>query len=383
MKEFELWIRLCFNKNKNMISKKQILDAKILIVDDETDNVSVLERILKIEGYTNLQSTTDSRDVKTIYQDFLPDLVLLDLGMPHMDGFEVMGLLKEINKGTHLPILVLTALQDDDILLKALDSGAQDFINKPFDLPEVLARIRNMLEVRLLQKELKKQNEVLEKKVCERTKELNETRLEIIRRLTMAAEYRDNETGQHIIRMSKMCALLGKTIGMNESQYDLLLNASPMHDIGKIGIPDRVLLKPGKLDPEEWEIMKTHTIIGAELLSGHSSELMEMARIIALTHHEKWNGTGYPEGLKGEEIPLVGRICAVCDVFDALTSDRPYKKAWSIEDSLSEIYKNSGKDFDPKLVEAFKKVKDDIIKIIEDRTDTKGIITNKAYSLAS
>lgn len=383
MKEFELWIRLCFNKNKNMISKKQILDAKILIVDDETDNVSVLERILKIEGYTNLQSTTDSRDVKTIYQDFLPDLVLLDLGMPHMDGFEVMGLLKEINKGTHLPILVLTALQDDDILLKALDSGAQDFINKPFDLPEVLARIRNMLEVRLLQKELKKQNEVLEEKVCERTKELNETRLEIIRRLTMAAEYRDNETGQHIIRMSKMCALLGKTIGMNESQYDLLLNASPMHDIGKIGIPDRVLLKPGKLDPEEWEIMKTHTVIGAELLSGHSSELMEMARIIALTHHEKWNGTGYPEGLKGEEIPLVGRICAVCDVFDALTSDRPYKKAWSIEDSLSEIYKNSGKDFDPKLVEAFKKVKDDIIKIIEDRTDTKGIITNKAYSLAS
>lgn len=366
-----------------MISKKQILDAKILIVDDETDNVNVLERILKIEGYTNLQSTTDSRDVKTIYQEFSPDLVLLDLRMPHMDGFEVMGLLKEINKGPHLPILVLTALQDDDTLLKALDSGAQDFIKKPFDLPEVLVRIRNMLEVRLLHKELKKQNEILEGKVCERTKELNETRLEIIRRLTMAAEYRDNETGQHIIRMSKMCALLGKAIGMNESQCDLLLNASPMHDIGKIGIPDRVLLKPGKLDPEEWEIMKTHTNIGAELLSGHSSELMEMARIIALTHHEKWSGIGYLEGLKGEEIPLVGRICAVCDVFDALTSDRPYKKAWSIEDSLSEIYKNSGKDFDPKLVEAFKKVKDDIIKIIEDHTDTKGIITNKEHSLAS
>lgn len=359
-----------------MISKKQILNAKILIVDDEVDNINVLERMLKIEGYTNLQSTTDSRNVRKIYQDFLADLILLDLSMPHMDGFEVMGLLKEINKGAHLPVLVLTALQDDDTLLKALDSGAQDFIKKPFDLPEVLARIRNMLEVRLLHEELKKQNEILEEKVSARTKELNETRLEVIRRLTMAAEHRDNETGQHIIRQSKMCALLGKAIDMNEHQCDLLLNASPMHDIGKIGIPDRVLLKPGKLDPEEWEIMKTHTIIGADLLTGHSSELMEMARIIALTHHEKWNGTGYSEGLKGEEIPLVGRICAVCDVFDALTSDRPYKKAWSIEDSLSEIYKSSGKDFDPKLVEAFKKIQNDIVRIIKEHADTKGMMTN-------
>lgn len=345
------------------------MDAKILIVDDEPDNVNILEKMLKLAGYSSLQTTTDSRKAEEIYRDFLPDLVLLDLSMPHMDGFQVMNQLKEIETDSYLSVLVITALQDDETLLRAFDSGAKDFINKPFDSPEVLARIRNLLEVRLLHKQLKNQNQILEEKVQERTKELHDTRLEVVRRLGRAAEYRDNETGLHIIRMSKMCDIVGKTMGLCSNDCDLLLNASPMHDIGKIGIPDHILLKPGKLNPDEWEVMKTHTTIGANLLSGHDSELMRMASTIALTHHEKWDGTGYPKGLKKEEIPLMGRICALCDVFDALTSKRLYKEAWSIKDSCAEIKRNSGKHFDPKLVEVFENILPDIIRITKEHAE--------------
>jgi putative two-component system response regulator len=192
-----------------------------------------------------------------------------------------------------------------------------------------------------------------------------ETRMEIIRRLGRAAEYRDNETGLHIIRMSKFSEILGRTAGMDADWCEMLLNASPMHDIGKIGIPDRILLKPGKFEPEEWEIMKTHAAIGAEILSGHHSDLMEMARVIAITHHEKWDGTGYPNGLKGEDIPLVGRIVALADVFDALTSERPYKKAWSVEDALGYLLENRGMHFDPNLVGVFEKVLPEILAVRE------------------
>ena len=349
-----------------MILEKQFLSAKILIVDDEPDNVNLLEKMLKFAGHTSLQTATDPCKVKSIYQDFIPDLVLLDLSMPEMNGFEVMDQLKDIERDSYLSVLVLTGLNDDETLLHALDFGAKDFIQKPFDSHEVLSRIRNLLEVRLLHKQLKNQNQILEKKVQERTKELNNSRLEVVRRLGRAAEYRDNETGLHIIRMSKMSALIGKTAGVSNVDCDLLLNASPMHDIGKIGIPDSVLLKPGKLSTDEWKIMKTHSAIGANLLSEHDSELMKMAHTIALTHHEKWDGTGYPEGLKQEDIPLVGRICALCDVFDALTSKRLYKKAWSIEDSQAEIKRNSGKHFDPKLVEVFEQILDDLTKITKE-----------------
>ena len=352
-----------------MILEKQILDAKILIVDDEPDNVNVLEKILKLAGYTSLQTTTDSRKVKTVYRDFSPDLVLLDLNMPHMNGFQVMDQIKNIETNSYIPVLVITAFPDDETLVRALDSGAKDFIQKPFNSHEVLSRIRNLLEVRLLHKQLKKQNQILEKKVQERTKELNSSRLEVVRRLGRAAEYRDNETGLHIIRMSKMSALIGKAAGVCDSDCDLLLNASPMHDIGKIGIPDKVLLKPGKLNADEWEIMKTHSTIGANLLSEDGSELMKMAQTIALTHHEKWDGTGYPKGLKGENIPLVGRVCALSDVFDALTSKRLYKEAWSIEDSCVEIKRNSGKHFDPKLVEVFEQILPDLIKITKEHAE--------------
>ena len=210
---------------------------------------------------------------------------------------------------------------------------------------------------------------MLSRKASEDKEEIRESRLEIIRRLGMAAEYRDNETGLHIIRMSKISVLMGKAMGMGEDKCDLLLNASPMHDVGKIGIPDKILLKPAALTSIEWEIMKTHTTIGANLLSGHKSDLMEVACTIAMTHHEKWDGTGYPNGLKGEDIPLEGRICALCDSFDALVSVRPYKKAWSIEDSVSEINKSCGKSFDPELVKIFEKIFPDVLKIIEKHAD--------------
>jgi len=349
---------------------ESILRARILIVDDKEQNISLLETMLSMAGYTNILGTTDPRDVVDLYQGFEPDIVLLDINMPYLDGFEVMAQLKALEKDNYIPVLVLTALQDETVRLKALSSGAKDFLTKPFNQSEILSRIHNVLEVRLLhnkvrsQKEqLENQNVILEEKVRERTKELHDTRLEIIRRLGLAAEYRDNETGFHIIRMSKMSQALALAIGMPEAEEDIILHASPMHDIGKIGIPDRILLKPGKLDLEEWEIMKTHAAKGCKMLEGHPSDLLQKAQEIAFSHHEKWNGSGYPLGLEGDKIPLASRICALADVFDALTSDRPYKIAWTVEDALNEIKKGQGTHFDPELVEIFMENRDVMLKI--------------------
>ncbi|MDP2783904.1 MAG: response regulator [Sulfurimicrobium sp.] len=328
---------------------KSLKAAKILIVDDQVPNVILLEKMLRAEGYGNIVATTDSRQVSELYTQQRFDLVMLDLNMPYLSGFDVMRQLREIEPDSYVPILVLTAQPDMKTRLRALESGARDFLTKPFDRLEVLTRIRNMLEVRIMHNQVRDQNRMLEEKVRERTRELADTRFEIIRRLGRAAEYRDNETGLHIIRMSQYSGLLGHAAGMNAQQCELLLNASPMHDIGKIGIPDSILLKPGKLDEDEWKIMKTHSAIGAEILSGHQSDLMSMASQIALTHHEKWDGSGYPNGLQGEEIPLAGRVVAICDVFDALTTARPYKKAWPVEEAITYIADNSGKHFDPTL----------------------------------
>lgn len=346
-----------------MFVEKYKEEARILIVDDQPANVLLLEKMLRMEGFSNISIQSDSRLVEQDYLDQPFDLVLLDLNMPHLDGFQVMSQLQQIEQDSYLPILVLTAQSDPATRLLALEAGAKDFVSKPFDRVEVMSRIRNMLEVRLLHNQMRDQNHILEEKVRERTRELHDSRLEVIRRLGRAAEYRDNETGLHIIRMSKFSECLGRMAGMSAEEADMLLNASPMHDIGKIGIPDSILLKPGKLDADEWETMKTHAAIGAEILSGHHSPLMEMARVIALTHHEKWDGTGYPNQLMGEEIPLVGRITALCDVFDALTTERPYKKAWTVDDATGYIRDNRGKHFDPALVEAFDEILPDVLAI--------------------
>ncbi|MDH5572646.1 MAG: response regulator [Gammaproteobacteria bacterium] len=330
-----------------------ITSAGILVVDDELANVKLVEGMFKAHGYTNIITTTDSREVLSLYQNNHIDIILLDLNMPYMDGYDVMAqLIKEYGKSL-APVLILTAQVSAEFKNRAFENGARDYVTKPFDIKEVLSRARNLIEGQLFHQHLKKQNEVLEQKVQARTKEIYDTRLEIVRCLGRAAEYRDNETGLHIVRMSKFAELLGRAYGIGEHQCELLLNASPMHDIGKIGIPDHVLLKPGKFEPDEWEIMKTHAAIGANILSGSDSELLNMAKEIALSHHEKWDGSGYPAGLAGEDIPLVGRITAIADVFDALTSERPYKKAWTVEDAVKLINEQSGIHFEPKMVELF------------------------------
>jgi len=341
----------------------ELLQAKILIVDDQSANVLLLEKMLSAQGFQNVYSTTDPRTVTELYQQHQFDLILLDISMPFMNGFEVMEALQMIEKESYVPVLVLTAQTDRDTRIHSLELGAKDFLTNPFDRLEVLTRIRNMLEVRLLHNQVRDQNKILEVKVRERTQALNESRLEVIRRLGRAAEYRDNETGLHIIRMSKYSQRIASATGMSDIDAEKILYASPMHDIGKIGIPDSILLKPGKLDAQEWEIMQTHTSIGAEILTGHTSELMKMASEIALSHHEKWDGSGYPNKLAGEEIPLTGRIVALADVFDALTTVRPYKKAWSVEDAMALLHEQSGKHFQPDLVDLFTDILDDILDI--------------------
>jgi putative two-component system response regulator len=247
--------------------------------------------------------------------------------------------------------------------LKALDMGAKDFLEKPFDRLEAMTRIQNMLEVRLLHNEVRNQNRVLEERVKERTIDLINTQREILRRLGKASEYRDDDTGFHINRMSQYCQLIAKSADMSDRFSDMILDISAMHDIGKIGIPDSILLKPDKLNNDEFEIMKTHTIIGADILSGSDSPILRLAESIALTHHERWDGSGYPNGLAGESIPIEGRICALADVFDALTSIRPYKSAWSVENAVAEMEKGRGSHFDPKLFDVFIKVLPQIVEI--------------------
>jgi len=352
-----------------MLEEKNIKEAKILIVDDQPANVTLIEKMLDIDGYINVLSTTDPTQVESIYMEQNSDLVLLDLNMPVMDGYQVLAKIREVDPD-YPPIIVLTAQSDRESRIKALDLGARDFLAKPFDRVELMTRIRNMLEVRIMAKAMKNQNKILDGMVKVRTQELNDTRLEVIRRLGRAAEYRDDMTGFHIIRMSRYSQMLAIAAGMDEKKSEILLNASPMHDIGKIGIPDRVLLKPGKLDAEEWTIMKTHVEIGVEILSGSDSALMNMASEVAQNHHEKWDGTGYPCGLAGEDIPFTGRVVAVADVFDALTTERPYKKAWPVDDAVEFLKEQSGKHFEPKLVELFLEILPEILLIRDQYSDT-------------
>ena len=348
---------------------KDIFQAKILIVDDEPVNVKLLYKMLERKGYVNVQYTTDSRDVESLCSQTEFDAFLLDIRMPHLDGFDIMEMLTRRFVDDYMPVLVLTAQTDRDTRLKALESGAKDFLTKPFDQLEALTRIHNLLEVRLMHIQVRQQNKTLERKVKQRTKELYETRQEVIQRLGLAAEYRDNETGNHIIRMSRYSQLLAMEYGLSEELAETIVNAAPMHDVGKIGIPDRVLLKPGKLDADEWNIMQTHVEIGAEILSGHPSDLMESARLIALHHHEKWDGSGYPAGLVGDEISIEGRICAIADVFDALLSERPYKKPWSVEQALELIESEAGKHFDPDITPLMRKILPEVKKIREQFSD--------------
>lgn len=339
------------------------IHGNILVVDDEPANVMLVKKVLAGAGYANVLSTTDPRQAHDLVLQQQTDLMLLDLNMPHMDGLQVMA---QINTLEHPPaILVLTAQTAIEHRLSALGAGARDYVTKPFEIPELLARVRNILEAHLLHVHLRREKDELETVVAARTRELHDSRLDIIRRLGRAAEYRDNETGYHIIRMSKYSRILALRAGMSEADAELILQASPMHDIGKIGIPDQILLKPGKLDPQEWAIMQTHVQIGADLLDGNPAPMLNMARDIALTHHERWDGSGYPNGLAGEAIPLAGRIVAVADVFDALTSARPYKAAWPLDKAVAYLEEQRGQHFEAGLVDLFLGAMDEVI-IIRD-----------------
>jgi putative two-component system response regulator len=349
-----------------MISDEKIFAARILAIDDNILNLQILKKILTNAGFINITTSTDPTQALVLYKEINPDLILLDLNMPKMDGFAVMVQLSLFNPDDYLPILIISA-EDESVRFKALQSGAKDFLHKPYEHLDVVLKSRNILEVRLLYNQAKIQNLSLEQQVDERIKEIKDTRLDAIHRLAIAAELRDAGTGKHIYRMSRYSQILALAMGFSKEQAELILATSPLHDIGKIAIPDAILLKPGALDQREFEIIKTHTTLGAQMLSGSDSVFLKMAESIALTHHEKWDGTGYPNGLKGEDIPVVGRICAVADVFDALTSPRPYKAAWTFENTVAEIVRLTGKHFDPKLVEAFQ----DKIKEIKEIHDQK------------
>lgn len=345
------------------------MTSNILIVDDQESNRKLLMTFLGHDGY-QCETAEDGISALNMISTYKPDLILLDVMMPGIDGFEVARRLKADLSTKHIPIIMLTALSERESRIKGLDAGAEDFLNKPFDQLELRVRIRNLLKLKEYQDFLQHHNELLETQVQARTLELMETRLDIVRSLGRVAEYRDNETGMHIIRMSKFSQVLALAIEQSSQWGELLLNASSMHDIGKVGIPDNILLKPGKLTPEEWVVMKTHTTIGAEILQAQRpSELSRMAISIAIGHHEKWDGSGYPNGLAGEDIPLESRIVALADVFDALTSERPYKKAWSIDDAVVEIRKLSGSHFQPMLVESFMDVLAEVIDIRDEYID--------------
>lgn len=304
----------------------------ILAVDDEASNLQLLRQILQ-DHYRLLFAKDGARALELARQE-RPDLVLLDVMMPGMSGYEVCASLKSNPDTAAIPVIFVTALTDTADELEGFEAGAVDYITKPVSPPIVRARVRTHLSL-------------------VRMEELRATRLEIVQRLGLAAEYKDNETGLHVIRMSHFSRILGIAAGMSEAEADDLLHAAPMHDVGKIGIPDRILQKPGPLDPDEWKVMQSHVTIGAEIIGEHEGGMLALASQIALTHHEKYDGSGYPNGLRGEDIPLVGRIVAIADVFDALTSKRPYKKAWTEDEALTFLREQKGRHFDPALVDLF------------------------------
>lgn len=331
--------------------------VRVLIVDDEPANTEFLRHVLEPEGYGRLVECTDATAALDQFDDIDPDLILLDLMMPKCDGYQFLRELRtRLRPGDFVPVLVVTGDTSAEAQRRALSLGARDFLTKPLSPADVRLRVRNLLETRFLQARLREYNTLLEDRVLERTQELETARLETLDRLARAAEYRDDDTGQHTQRVGRVAARLATVLGEPEEKVRLIRTAAPLHDIGKIGIPDAILLKPGRLTEEERAAMQAHTRIGAEILSGSRFPLLQLAEEITLIHHERWDGGGYPEGLAGEAIPLHGRIVAVADVFDSLTHERPYKKAWSVKDTLKELQACSGSQFDPRVVEAMLRI---------------------------
>lgn len=334
----------------------------ILIIDDDPGIISIIDGTLKHQ-YTIQVALDGEQGLRMACGKNSPDLILLDVVMPKMDGYAVCEAIRRHPFAKKVPIIFLTSQSDEFSTVRAFELGANDFISKPI-YPRVLeVRVHAHLVLTNQQREL-------EQKVWERTQEIVDLQINIIQCLGRAAEFRDNETGLHVIRMSHYARSLARAAGLSDEHAEMLLQAAPMHDIGKIGIPDRILLKPGRLDESEFAIIRQHPAIGAEILGRYDSELMYMARCVALTHHEKWDGSGYPNRLKEEDIPLEGRIVAIVDVFDALTTVRPYKEAWPLEKTIDYLEVERARHFDPRLVDLFIKIIPEILEIKEKYSES-------------
>jgi putative two-component system response regulator len=347
----------------------------ILVVDDQPQNIELLEAYLVPEGYEIAKAASGEEAFRRL-EDSPIDLILLDVLMPVMDGFAVTAGIRKKSALRLLPIILVTALRDTEDRIKGIEAGCDDFISKPIDRMELLARVRSLLKVKAYNDLMGTYRDELELEVTKRTEELYEAlkriksaSLETIYRLSIASEYRDEDTGAHIKRVSRYSASVARRMGLDESTVESILYAAPMHDVGKIGISDQILMKPAKLNPAEWELMKQHTVIGAKILGGSKAAYISIAETIALCHHEKWDGSGYPQGLKGEEIPITSRITAIADVFDALTSRRPYKEPFTTEKALDIIIAGRGIHFDPDVVDAFLAILEEICTIKDHYED--------------
>jgi putative two-component system response regulator len=337
--------------------------SPILIVDDEETNLFLLQRILASAGYRDVVPFNDPREALDAFDPERFDLLITDLHMPHLSGLELIeAIMRTITPNAYFPIAMITADMNPDSEHRALSIGATDFIHKPFRSSQIYLRVHNLLHTRALHRALQHHNDRLEQMVRERTIELEAARLDILERLALAAEFRDHTTGLHTQRVGHVAALLADKIGMPQEQTELLRRAAPLHDVGKIGIPDQILLKPGRLSTDEFNTMKAHVSVGAQLLSQGRSKLIHMAELIALTHHERWDGSGYPNRLVGDQIPIVGQIVAVADVFDTLINERPYKPAWPLDDALAEMRRQRGRWFSPRMV-------DTLFEVLSDHPD--------------
>lgn len=371
--------------NREKISANQAREGeagkspKIMVVDDEILNRKLIEAMLKPQGY-QVVLAVDGEDCLAKVEADPPDLILIDIMMPTLNGFEVIARLKSKKNLAYIPIVMVTALQDVSDRVKALEIGADDFLTKPVDRMELRARVSSLLKVKSYNDHMANYRQELEREVAKQTMELKnageaiaeahsklrEASLETIFRLARATEYKDEDTGNHIIRMSRISAFIAGRMGFNSTVVERILYASPMHDIGKIGIPDRILTKSGSLDEEEWALMRQHTVFGGQILENSKIGFLRLGEVIALTHHEKWDGSGYPKGLKGKEIPLASRIVAIADVFDALMSKRPYKQPLPIEETIEIIKAGEGKHFDPEVLRVFMAALPEIIKLYSE-----------------
>lgn len=372
---------------------ESLLTAKILIVDDEPINVKVCQKYLHELGYKRCIGLTDSARTITVILEERPDVVILDVMMPVVSGMDVLKLIRRHDELSHLPVLILTASSDRTTKLSVLNLGATDFLTKPIDPSELAPRIRNVLVVKRYHDTLRNHAQALEEAVRQRTADLESSRMDVIHCLARAVEYRDDQTGRHVERVGRYAGIIAGALGLDDATVTMIEQAAQLHDVGKIGVPDDILLKPGALTPEEFERMQKHTLfgrriveqmsdrdweklrqhvqIGSRILAAPRSPLLSMAARIALTHHERWDGSGYPIGLAGEDIPLEGRITAVADVFDALSSHRPYKPSYPVDKCFGILRSESGAHFDPKVIDAFFSRRDQIVQTQMDLADSE------------